>query len=297
MVRDDYLTPWSKIDCDELLALHMVDTRHAPAAFREAAERRRDSSKQTHQSDRLAAAQSEKQLRPSVCREPRTPARKRRRFRQTHCRQVAPHYLTGDDRLHRPQRNYEAIHISQYGGCTVLFNKDTFYSEVEASSIYWPDTRREERDRAAERGQGFFMSGVLARATFKNGKQPMARNTSLCWACTSATYLQRSEASPRSSSSRCGLLVISMERHGEVPENTTPTKVRLKRHFRTLTCPRRQAPHHCRGLDLSLIYGPTCADSTNHQNLIESGKFASMEPWPSHVKHWAFAIRVGAVTT
>ena len=34
IVRNDSFTPWSKIGYDDLLALHMVDTKHALAAFR-----------------------------------------------------------------------------------------------------------------------------------------------------------------------------------------------------------------------------------------------------------------------
>ena len=48
-----------------------------------------------------------------------------------------------------------------------MFSKDTFFSEIEANSIYLHDTRRESHDQATEGGQGWVMTAVLARAAFK----------------------------------------------------------------------------------------------------------------------------------
>ena len=35
------------------------------------------------------------------------------------------------------------FHVTHYGGCAVLFNKDTFHPDVDVKSIYLHDTRRE----------------------------------------------------------------------------------------------------------------------------------------------------------
>ena len=80
------------------------------------------------------------------------------------------------------------FHINHYCGCAVLFNKDTFYSEIEASSIYLHDTRRESHMiKQQKERQGWVMSGVLVPPS--NGK-PVARKSSLRCAGTSATSLQ-----------------------------------------------------------------------------------------------------------
>ena len=48
----------------------------------------------------------------------------------------------------------------------MLFNKDTFYHDVEVKSIYLHDTRRELLDKVMEGGQGWVLQGVLSRASF-----------------------------------------------------------------------------------------------------------------------------------
>ena len=46
------------------------------------------------------------------------------------------------------------FHVTHYAGCAVLFNKDTFYSNVDVKSIYLHDTRRGVQDQVVEGGQG-----------------------------------------------------------------------------------------------------------------------------------------------
>ena len=167
-MRNDSFTPWSLLGFDDLLALHMVDKTHALAAYREASERKPDSSKQKLLLDRSDAVQPERQVRLSVYNWNPGP---RRGNADAFVKQIAGkwHIITlqeATDYIDSGEIT-ERFHISHFGGCAVLFNKDTFYSEVEASSVYLHDTRREERDQAAEGGQGWVMSGVLARATFK----------------------------------------------------------------------------------------------------------------------------------
>ena len=59
------------------------------------------------------------------------------------------------------------FHVTHYGGCAVLFNKDTFYPDIEVKSSYLHDTRRELPDKVMEGGQGWVMQGVLSRASFR----------------------------------------------------------------------------------------------------------------------------------
>ena len=58
------------------------------------------------------------------------------------------------------------FHVTHHGGCAVLFNKDTFYPDIEVKSIYLHDTRRDLPDKVMEGGQGWVMQGVLSRASF-----------------------------------------------------------------------------------------------------------------------------------
>ena len=53
------------------------------------------------------------------------------------------------------------FHVTHYGGCAVLFNKDTFYPDSEVKSIYFHDTRRELPDKVMEGDPGWVLQGVL----------------------------------------------------------------------------------------------------------------------------------------
>ena len=59
------------------------------------------------------------------------------------------------------------FHVTHYGGCTVLFNKDTFYPNYEVKSLYLHDTRREVPDKVMEGDQGWILQGMLSRASFR----------------------------------------------------------------------------------------------------------------------------------
>ena len=59
------------------------------------------------------------------------------------------------------------FHVTDYAGCAILFNKDTFYPSVDVKSIYLHDTRRDLPDQVMEGEQGWVMQGVLSRASFR----------------------------------------------------------------------------------------------------------------------------------
>ena len=59
------------------------------------------------------------------------------------------------------------FHVTHDGGCAILFNKDTFYPNIDVKSIYLHDTRRDLPDQVMEGGQGWVMQGVLSRASFR----------------------------------------------------------------------------------------------------------------------------------
>ena len=59
------------------------------------------------------------------------------------------------------------FHVAHYGGCAILYNKDTFYPNVDVKSSYLHDTRRDLADQVMELGQGWVLQGVLSRASFR----------------------------------------------------------------------------------------------------------------------------------
>ena len=59
------------------------------------------------------------------------------------------------------------FHVTHCAGCAILFNKDTFYPNIDVKSIYLHDTRRDLPDQVMEGEQGWVMQGVLSRASFR----------------------------------------------------------------------------------------------------------------------------------
>ena len=59
------------------------------------------------------------------------------------------------------------FHVTHYGGCAVLFNKDTFFPDVKVKYIYLHDTRRELPEKVMEGDSGWVLQGVLSRASFR----------------------------------------------------------------------------------------------------------------------------------
>ena len=59
------------------------------------------------------------------------------------------------------------FHVTHCGGCAILFNKDTFYPNIDVKSVYLHDTRRDLPDQVLEGDRGWVMQGVLSRASFR----------------------------------------------------------------------------------------------------------------------------------
>ena len=57
--------------------------------------------------------------------------------------------------------------MTHHAGCAILFNKDTFFPDINVKSIYLHDTRRGVRDHIVEGEHGWVLQGVLSRASFR----------------------------------------------------------------------------------------------------------------------------------
>ena len=152
----------------EVLVQHMVDVQRANADFREASEGgllhllKKDRVTK-HFATRSLVQKRTQHLQLEPC-----PTRKRRCLRKTDCRQVACHYLAGGVRLCRSLTILTGrFHVTQCAGCAILFNKDTFFPNIDVKSIYLHDTRRDLPDQVMEGEQGWVMQGVLSRASFR----------------------------------------------------------------------------------------------------------------------------------
>ena len=112
------------------------------------------------------------------------------------------------------------------------------------------------------------------------GLQLVVRKPLLCYPCKSAIFMPRKKVLPRTSFRLFVQLlflktlilsqVISMEQLGVVAAETI--SILSMKCSLTVSCPRRQAPHHCGDPDPSRTMGQTSVDSSNHLAPNVSGK-------------------------
>ena len=105
--------------------------------------------------------------------------------------------------------------MTHYAGCAILFNKDTFYINVDVKSTNLHDTRRDLLDQVMEGDQGWVLQGVLSRASFRRPPLQRPERLLLCMSlhisniyCKQKGVLQK-KAHPHSPSHHDG----STDRH------------------------------------------------------------------------------------
>ena len=156
------------MDPHEVLVHRMVDVQKGTADFHEASERRPATSSQTNRVSKHFATRSILQRRLSIC--SRNPG-PRRGKENAFDRQIAGrwHVITLQEASEYVDHDILTgrFHVTHYGGCAILFNKDTFYPNIDVKSMYLHDTRRDLPDQVMEGDQGWVMQGVLSRASFR----------------------------------------------------------------------------------------------------------------------------------
>ena len=150
----DLFTSWVKMSEHEILVQHMVDIQKATAEFREASERKHATSSHKNSYSKHFATRSIVQRRLSIYNWNPGPRRgKEDAFEQ----QIAGrwHIITlqeaSDYVDHELLTN--RFHVTHYAGCAALFNKDTFYPNVDVKSICLHDTRRDLPDQVMEKNR------------------------------------------------------------------------------------------------------------------------------------------------
>ena len=169
-IRDGFTT-WVKADFSTILERHVVDVRKALAEFREASVRRHDTSAQEYYFDSSVPNRSSVQKRLSIYNWNPGPRRGREGAVE---KQIAGkwHVITLQEAIEYVDNEIftNRFHVTHYGGCAVLFNKDTFCPDVKVKSIYRHDIRCVLPDKVVEGDSGWVLEGVLSRASFR--RQP-----------------------------------------------------------------------------------------------------------------------------
>ena len=138
----DQFTMWRKMSHQEILAEHVVDIHKVVADFRDAFERIQSSSSQTLGVNKYFSSQSPVQRRLSIYNwnpgpdvERKTPLRNKLLGKW--------HIVTLQEASEYVEHEilHERFHVTHFAGCSILFNKDTFYSDISVKSIYLHDTR------------------------------------------------------------------------------------------------------------------------------------------------------------
>ena len=82
------------------------------------------------------------------------------------------HIITQQEAVEYLEREFltNRFNVTHNGGRAVLFNKDTFFSDIKVSSFYLHDTRTGEQDKVKEGESGWVLQEVTSRASFR--RQP-----------------------------------------------------------------------------------------------------------------------------
>ena len=170
-----FFSAWVKADPETILRHHIVDVTRAFAAFREAPARKHSPSCQWYHFNNDVPNRLTEQTRLSVCNWNPGPRRGKDGAIERHITgkwhiitlQEAIEYLEHDFLTNR-------LHVTHYGGCVVLFIKDTLFSDIKVTSIYLYDLWPSQPDKVIAGERGWVIRGVISWASFRrlsrNGK-------------------------------------------------------------------------------------------------------------------------------
>ena len=85
------------------------------------------------------------------------------------------------------------FHVTHYGGCAILFNQDTFCSDIKVTSVHLHDLRCSQQDTVKE-GESGWCYKVSYQGHLFAGSHAVANRSSQCCRCTSTKALHREEA-------------------------------------------------------------------------------------------------------
>ena len=166
--RSDLFTTWSTMTPEEILAEHVVDIRRTVADFRDAYDISQTSSTRASGVNKFFTSQSPLQRRLSVYNWNPGPRRGKEDAIE---KQIAGrwHPTTLQEAFDYVNHAilHERFYVTHFAGCAVLFNKDTFYANIDVKSIYLHDTTRPLEDHIVKGEHGWVVQGVVSRASFR----------------------------------------------------------------------------------------------------------------------------------
>ena len=78
------------------------------------------------------------------------------------------HIITQQEAIEYLERQFltNRFHMTHYGGCAILFNKDTFFYVIKVTCIYLHDFRGYQQEKMKERESGWVLQCFISRASF-----------------------------------------------------------------------------------------------------------------------------------
>ena len=165
--KRDGFSAWVKTDFVNTLGRHTVDVKGVNAAFRDAPARKHSASGQEYHFNNDMPNRLTEQKRLSVYNWNPGPQRGKEGAIEKHIA-VKWHIITLQEAIEYLDQEFlsNRFHVTQYGGCAILLNKDTFFSDIKVTSLYLHDLRYSQQDKVKEGDTGWVLQVVISRASF-----------------------------------------------------------------------------------------------------------------------------------
>ena len=183
------------------------------------------------------------------------------------------------------------FHVTLHAGCAILFNKDTFHTNVDVKSINLHDTKRDLPDQVMEGEQGWVAQGVLSRASFR--RSPVKYFT-VCSLHVSNIYAKKKGIAKKFILTLRAIMTSQEVDFVAGDFNGTAWWYRSEDNLSTIDA---IWPHTTVDLDPFRTIGQTSADFSNHRVLTVFGKCISMVHSPSHGKRLVHVPPIKVATT
>ena len=185
----------------------------------------------------------------------------------------------------------------------VLFNKDTFFSDIKVSSSYLHDTRACEQDRIKEGESGWVLQGVVSKACFR--RQPRSGQKILHGnVCAHQQQLCQKawnweEASPHYPRRDAGRALVAGDFNRAAWRRSNgnsrqPTSI-IEEAFADTDFPKPPGPTPL--WEQCLVNGPMCVVLSISRTRMTNGRFVCTEPSQLTARPWASVQEIKVATT
>ena len=164
----DGKTAWVKADPASVLGRPLVNVNSANPAFREAPDKKHSPANEGYRFDTDVPNRMTEQKRLSIFKWNPGPRRGKEEAIEKHIAEKW-HIVTLQESIEYLDHDYltNRFCVTHYGGCAILFNKDTFNSQIKVTSVYLHDTRDGQQQIVREGQSGWVLQAVISRASFR----------------------------------------------------------------------------------------------------------------------------------